>query len=102
MAVAKEHVPWTAGKVVKSVCRGEGKGSCVNEFEEKEEDWLAKLTGQGEQLCMPVWCKPCREERKRIRYSMVIEVVDSEAANAEGSESGSGSGSGSSGCQRFR
>ena len=54
LAVAKEKVPWTAGKVLKSVCRGEGKGSCVQDFEEKEEDWLAKMNAQGEQLCVPV------------------------------------------------
>ena len=44
----------------------------MREFEEKEEDWLAKRNAKGEQLCMPVWCKTCREERRTRRYAMVI------------------------------
>ena len=44
----------------------------MGEFEEKEEDWLPKRNAKGEQLCMPVWCGPCRDERRRIRYAMVV------------------------------
>ena len=68
-------MPWTAGKVLNSVCRGGGKGTCEKDFDELEEDWLAKMNSRGEQLCMPVWCKTCREERRKTRYAMVMGLV---------------------------
>ena len=30
------------------------------------------MNAQGEQLCMPVWCKTCGEEHRKVRYTMVI------------------------------
>ena len=70
MAMTKDDVPWTPGKVHECNCRGE---ACKKLFKEKEDDWLGRKLPNGEQLSMPVWCQECREKR-RAMHSLCIQL----------------------------
>ena len=72
LAVTKEKVPWVTDKVHREVCRGGGDVSYEIDFNQKADNWCAKVDSNGEQVYISMWCKPCKTRRRNTRYAMVI------------------------------